>query len=165
METGEEGSKNVAILSQSKLQDFFVIQLKDIYWAEKKLVKTLPKMKDAATFEKLKKAFHDHLDQTVVFLDDAQDLEAADARQADIEEYEIDVLLVENGERGFAAGDAQDSVIALENRGEGIPHSLVVVDDENGLRFLTHRAGSARPRVLWQAVDTVASRSLRYEFC
>jgi len=32
----------------SELRDFFVDEIKDIYWAEKHLVKTLPKMKKAA---------------------------------------------------------------------------------------------------------------------
>jgi len=48
----------------SKLQEFFVDQLQDIYWAEKKLVKTLPKLEEAATSEQLKNAFHNHLGQT-----------------------------------------------------------------------------------------------------
>ncbi len=40
-----------------KLKEFFVHQLKDIYWAEKKLFKTLPKLQDAATTPELKDAF------------------------------------------------------------------------------------------------------------
>ena len=40
-----------------KLKEFFVDQLKDIYWAEKKLAKTLPKLQDAATTPELKDAF------------------------------------------------------------------------------------------------------------
>jgi len=39
-------------------------ELKDIYWAEKHLVKTLPKMQKAATNEELQDAFADHCDQT-----------------------------------------------------------------------------------------------------
>ncbi len=48
----------------SMLRDFFTDEIKDIYWAEKHIVKTLPKMKKAATSEELKKAFEDHLAQT-----------------------------------------------------------------------------------------------------
>ena len=47
-----------------KLQEFFVDELKDIYWAEKHLVKTLPKMQKAATTSELKKALTEHLDAT-----------------------------------------------------------------------------------------------------
>jgi len=43
------------------LQEFFVDQLKDIYWAEKHLTKTLPKLQKAATTEELKDALEDHL--------------------------------------------------------------------------------------------------------
>ncbi|MCW3090961.1 MAG: hypothetical protein JWP81_2030 [Ferruginibacter sp.] len=50
--------------SKSKLWEFFVDQLRDIYWAEKKLVKTLPKMEEAATSGELRNAFSTHLEQT-----------------------------------------------------------------------------------------------------
>lgn len=46
------------------LTDFFTDQLKDIYWAEKHLVKTLPKMKKAASSDELASAFEDHLEET-----------------------------------------------------------------------------------------------------
>ena len=48
----------------SKLAEFFHDEIKDIYWAEKKLVQTLPKMAKAATSSALKNAFTDHLEQT-----------------------------------------------------------------------------------------------------
>jgi ferritin-like metal-binding protein YciE len=50
----------------SKLTEFFIEELKDIYWAEKNLVKALPKMVKAATTEELKAAFKDHTAQTEV---------------------------------------------------------------------------------------------------
>jgi ferritin-like metal-binding protein YciE len=46
------------------LQDFFYEELKDIFWAEKHLTKTLPKMAKAATSEELKEAFMEHLEVT-----------------------------------------------------------------------------------------------------
>ena len=63
METTEmnavtESAKN------SKLQEFFVDQLQDIYWAEQKLVKTLPKLEEAASSNELKQAFNSHLQET-----------------------------------------------------------------------------------------------------
>ncbi len=48
----------------SMLQEFFIDELKDIYWAEKHLVKTLPKMKKAATSTELQDAFVEHLEVT-----------------------------------------------------------------------------------------------------
>jgi ferritin-like metal-binding protein YciE len=48
----------------SLLEKFFVDQLKDIYYAEQKLVKAIPEMKNATTTEELEDAFNDHLKQT-----------------------------------------------------------------------------------------------------
>ena len=48
----------------SKLREFFVNELKDLLWAEKKLVDTLPKMEEAATSTELREAFHSHLAET-----------------------------------------------------------------------------------------------------
>ncbi|MEO6539179.1 MAG: ferritin-like domain-containing protein [Ferruginibacter sp.] len=55
------GIKEYFPVKDSMLEKFFHDELKDIYWAEKHLVKTLPKMKNAATSAKLKTAFNDHL--------------------------------------------------------------------------------------------------------
>jgi ferritin-like metal-binding protein YciE len=43
------------------LQELFLDSLKDIYYAEKHIAKTLPKMKKAATSAELKQAFDEHL--------------------------------------------------------------------------------------------------------
>jgi len=48
----------------SKLKEFFIEQLQDIYWAEKKLVKTLPKLSEASHSSELKAAFDSHLMET-----------------------------------------------------------------------------------------------------
>jgi ferritin-like metal-binding protein YciE len=47
--------------SNSMLQELFIDQLRDIYWAEKHLVKALPKMEKATSSEQLAEAFADHL--------------------------------------------------------------------------------------------------------
>ena len=46
------------------LEELFVNELKDIYWAEKHLSKALPKMAKAATSDTLRKAFTEHLAAT-----------------------------------------------------------------------------------------------------
>ena len=46
------------------LQDLFVEELRDIYHAEKQLTKALPKMAKAASSDKLKQAFQQHLEET-----------------------------------------------------------------------------------------------------
>ncbi|WP_298740197.1 ferritin-like domain-containing protein [uncultured Chitinophaga sp.] len=45
---------------QSKFHNLFLDELKDIYWAEKHLVKALPKMQKAATSEELAAAIEEH---------------------------------------------------------------------------------------------------------
>lgn len=57
-------SSNSAGADNSALLEFFTDELKDIYWAEKRIVKTLPKMQKAATSEDLKTALGDHLEET-----------------------------------------------------------------------------------------------------
>lgn len=57
-------NKRKSVVKDSMLEDFFHDEIKDIYWAEKHLVKTLPKMKKAATSSELQKAFVDHLEIT-----------------------------------------------------------------------------------------------------
>jgi ferritin-like metal-binding protein YciE len=46
------------------MDDLFLHQLQDIYYAEKQLVKALPKMADKATDMQLKQGFLTHLDET-----------------------------------------------------------------------------------------------------
>nr|WP_068890308.1 ferritin-like domain-containing protein [Pedobacter panaciterrae] len=51
-------------MENSEFHEFFVDELKDIYWAEKHLAKALPKMKKAATSEELASAFEKHAEET-----------------------------------------------------------------------------------------------------
>ena len=46
------------------LNDLFVETLKDLYYVEKKLVKTLPKLAEKATSPELKQAMEEHLEET-----------------------------------------------------------------------------------------------------
>ena len=49
---------------EKTLEDLFLDTLKDIYYAEKRILKTLPKMAKGADSPKLKKGFEKHLAQT-----------------------------------------------------------------------------------------------------
>lgn len=73
MATKQNGAKKAAPKKRSTqqvanpepaLKEFLVDELKDIYWAEKKLVTALPKMQKAATSEELKNAIADHIEAT-----------------------------------------------------------------------------------------------------
>jgi ferritin-like metal-binding protein YciE len=54
-------STHTSKAADSRLEEFFHDELKDIYWAENHLVKTLPKMAKAASGEELVGAFTEHL--------------------------------------------------------------------------------------------------------
>ncbi|RZK41844.1 MAG: ferritin-like domain-containing protein [Pedobacter sp.] len=51
-------------MENSEFHEFFIDQLKDIYWAEKHLAKALPKMQKAATSPDLATAFEKHTQET-----------------------------------------------------------------------------------------------------
>jgi ferritin-like metal-binding protein YciE len=51
-------------VADKDLNDLFLDGLKDIYYAEKQILKSLPKMAKAATSDKLRAAFEKHQDET-----------------------------------------------------------------------------------------------------
>ena len=61
---GRNSAKATTYNEESKLKELFVEELKDIYWAEKHLLKALPKMAKASTSEELANAFTNHAAQT-----------------------------------------------------------------------------------------------------
>ena len=57
-------SKSTSDTTNTELHTLFVDELRDILWAEKHLVKALPKMAKAAKDSKLSEAFTEHLAET-----------------------------------------------------------------------------------------------------
>lgn len=51
-------------MPNESFKELYVDELKDLYSAEKQLVKTLPKMAKAASSEELREGFEEHLEQT-----------------------------------------------------------------------------------------------------
>src|ERR1700736_5623049 len=99
-------------VSDSALEEFLVHELKDIYWAEKKLVKTLPKLQKAATSNELKQAFGSHLSETeahVERLEKAFEMlgQKAQAKKCDAMEgiTEEGASVIEDTEAGTATRD------------------------------------------------------------
>lgn len=62
--SSQKRAGNPAANDPAMLEELFIDELKDIYWAEKHLVKALPKMQKAATSTELKEAFGEHLEVT-----------------------------------------------------------------------------------------------------
>ncbi|HLP19317.1 MAG TPA: ferritin-like domain-containing protein [Chitinophagales bacterium] len=58
------GKQAASGMKQSQLMKLFEDELKDIYWAEKALVKALPKMAKNATSPELVEALQNHLEET-----------------------------------------------------------------------------------------------------
>ena len=56
-------------MNQETLQELLVKQIRDIYDAEKQLVKALPKMAKAAESEDLAEAINTHLHESVTFVE------------------------------------------------------------------------------------------------
>jgi ferritin-like metal-binding protein YciE len=74
METKLKNGDEATGVQDSALNELFIDELKDIYWAEKHLVNALPKMAKAATSEELRTAIENHLAETenhVTRLEDA----------------------------------------------------------------------------------------------
>ncbi|WP_312366979.1 ferritin-like domain-containing protein [Ensifer sp.] len=57
------------MVDRKKLADLFHDTLKDVYFAEKKIVATLPQMQEAAVSPQLKDAFTKHLGETKVHIE------------------------------------------------------------------------------------------------
>lgn len=62
--TNGKGNNMSESMKNSEFHKLFVDEIKDIYWAEKALVKALTKMQKAATSEELANAFAEHQSQT-----------------------------------------------------------------------------------------------------
>lgn len=94
-------------LENSEFHELFVEELKDIYWAEKHLVKALPKLKKAATSPELAAAFEKHaeetethvatLDQVFMLLDEKARAKKCDAMEGLLKEAENVILNTDAG--------------------------------------------------------------------
>ena len=110
--TRTSGSPQLNDNTKSALQALFVTELKDIYWAEKHLVKALPKMKKAATSPELQNAIETHLEETKVQVTRLEEVfgllgEKAQAKKCDAMEglVEEGEGIVEETEDGTATRD------------------------------------------------------------
>lgn len=118
------GARANATVRDSRLREFFVDELKDIYWAEQKLVKTLPKMQKAASSEKLQTAFGSHLEETKTHVQRLEEVfkslgEKAVAKKCDAMEgiTEEGSSIIEDTEEGTATRD-----VALVMAGQKAEH-------------------------------------------
>lgn len=112
--TSRRSASNLGVKDdQTLLKELFVDELKDIYWAEKHLVKALPKLRKAATSEELANAFEEHLAVTesqIARLEEAFGMLDMPARAVKCEAMEGLVKecqnIIEEMPKGTAARDA-----------------------------------------------------------
>lgn len=96
--TTDNASKMKAKKGAAKdLKDLFVDGLKDIYWAEKALVKALPKMMKNATNAKLKDSLESHLEETKNQVTRLEDCFKAIGEEAKAEKCDAMKGLLEEG--------------------------------------------------------------------
>jgi ferritin-like metal-binding protein YciE len=109
------------------MNDLFVHQLQDIYYAEQQLVKALPKMADKASDQQLKQGFLSHLDETrghVQRLEQVFQTIGKSAKAVDCPA--IDGIIEEADE---VAGEAADKAVldaALINAAQAAEHYEIV---------------------------------------
>lgn len=106
--TGKTGK-----MEDSEFHKFFVDELKDIYWAEKHLVKALPKMKKAATSPELAAAFEKHTGETQIHIETLEQVfellgEKAAAKKCDAMEGLLEEAtgIIEDTDAGTLIRDA-----------------------------------------------------------
>jgi ferritin-like metal-binding protein YciE len=112
--TSRRSASNLGVKDDATLlQELFIEELKDIYWAEKHLLKTLPKMRKAATSDELASAFEQHLAVTenqIARLEEVFDMMDMAARAKKCEAMEGLVKecqqMIEDMPKGTAARDA-----------------------------------------------------------
>ena len=100
-------------MSDSEFHEFFVDELKDIYWAEKHLVKALPKMQKASTSPELAAAFEKHTSETQMHIDTLEEVfsllgEKAAAKKCDAMEGLLEEAngIIEDTDAGSMIRDA-----------------------------------------------------------
>ena len=85
-------------MAEKKLNDLFLDTLKDIYFAERQILKNLPKMAKAAKSAELKKAFLTHRDQTEQHVERLQEVFELIGRRAQAKTCEAIKGILEEGE-------------------------------------------------------------------
>ena len=99
-DTSMFGSTNSASAksTDSRLQEFFIEELKDIFWAEKHIATTLPKMKKAATSKELQLAFENHLEQTNTHVSRLEQVFEMLGKKAEAKKCEAMAGIIDEGE-------------------------------------------------------------------
>ena len=105
------------------MNDLFIHQLQDVYYAEKQLVKALPKMAEKATDKQLKQGFLAHLDETrthVQRLEEVFRMHGAEVKAVDCPA--IDGIIEEADDVAGEVADKQVLNAALAAAAQAVEH-------------------------------------------
>ncbi len=140
----------------NSLEDLLVMELGDLYDAEKRIADALPKMADAATSVQLKEAFHDHwqqtkrqisrLEQCFVQLGRSVNRETCDAMKG---------LITEGDEIVGATGDPNVKDAALIGAAQRVEH-YEIAGYGTARTFAEHLGHSDVARLLQMTLDEEA---------
>jgi ferritin-like metal-binding protein YciE len=110
-------------MTLNTLDDLFLVQLEDLYDAEQRLTKALPKMADAATNRELKSAFTKHLRETEQHVKRLEKVFSILGQSAQRETCEaMKGLIAEGDEAVSAGGDPQVRDAALIAAAQRVEH-------------------------------------------
>ena len=110
-------------MTEKKLGDLFYDTLKDIYFAERQILKTLPKLATAAQSEELKGAFLTHRDETEAHVERLQQVFERIGKRAQARTCEAIKGILEEGDEimeEYAGSDALDA--GLLAGGQAVEH-------------------------------------------
>jgi ferritin-like metal-binding protein YciE len=110
-------------MTEKMLNDLFYDTLKDIYFAERQILKGLPKMAKAAKAEELKKAFLTHRDETEVHVERLQQVFELLGKRAQAKTCEAIKGILEEGDEvmeDYAGSAALDA--GLVAGGQAVEH-------------------------------------------
>jgi ferritin-like metal-binding protein YciE len=110
-------------MTEKKLADLFYDTLKDIYFAERQILKTLPKMAKAAKSAELKTAFLTHRDETETHVERLQQVFEILGKRAQTKTCEAIKGILEEGDEiaeDYAGSEALDA--GLLAGGQAVEH-------------------------------------------
>ncbi len=144
-------------MALKSFDDLFVEQLQDLYDAEQRLVKALPKMADAAHSPALKNAFTEHLRQTEGHVSRLEQVFKMLGKSASSKACEAMKGLVEEGQEAISAtGDPNVKDAALIAAAQRVEHYEIA--GYGTVRTFAQRLGRQdAARLLQQTLDEEAA--------
>ncbi len=137
----------------NSLDDLFVLQIQDLYDAEQRLTKALPKMAEAATNKQLKSAFQKHLRETEQHVTRLEEVFSIIGKSPRSETCEAMKGLIAEGDEAIKAG-GDDSVrdAALIAAAQRVEHYEMA--GYGTVRTLAEQLGQKEiARILQQTLD------------